>query len=80
MSTNYSSLNYLTTPILSDPYIEDGIVYISAKGTIYALDAQTFEKPDTLVKKSSNDLFNIFIILVLLLITIAIISIKYILF
>ncbi|KYK28562.1 hypothetical protein AYK20_07115 [Thermoplasmatales archaeon SG8-52-1] len=70
------SLNYLTTPILSDPYIEDGVVYISAKGTIYALDAQTFEKPYTLLKKSSNDLFNIFIILVLLLITITIISIK----
>jgi len=70
------SLNYLTTPIFSDPYIEDGIVYISAKGTIYALDAQTFEKSDTMVKKSSNDLFNIFIILVLLLITIAIISFK----
>jgi outer membrane protein assembly factor BamB len=67
------SLNYLTTPILSDPYIDDGIVYISAKGTIYALDAQTFEKPNTLLKKSQNDLFNIFIILVLVLIAIALI-------
>jgi len=70
------ALNYLTTPILSDPYVVNGILYISAKGTIYALDAQTYEKPDNPVKKSSNDLFNIFIILVLVLIAIAIISIK----
>ena len=30
--------NYITTPILSDPVVDDGIVYIGAKGTIYSLD------------------------------------------
>jgi outer membrane protein assembly factor BamB len=37
--------NYITTPILSNPIAEDGVVYISAKGMIYALDAQTIEPP-----------------------------------
>ena len=70
------ALNYLTTPILSDPYVEDGVVYISAKGTIYALDAQTFEKPEKISTSSSYNLISIFIIFVLLFITIALISIK----
>ncbi len=35
--------NYITTPILSDPVVEDGVVYFGAKGTVYALDAQTVE-------------------------------------
>ena len=38
--------NYLTTPILSNPVVEDGVVYFGAKGNVYALDAQTFEKPE----------------------------------
>jgi outer membrane protein assembly factor BamB len=37
--------NYVTTPILSNPVVEDSIVYFGAKGNIYALDAQTVEKP-----------------------------------
>ena len=36
--------NYITTPILSNPFVEDGVVYFDAKGTVYALDAQTFEE------------------------------------
>jgi len=35
--------NFITTPIPSQPVIENGVVYISAKGNIYALDAQTVE-------------------------------------
>jgi len=70
------SLNYLTTPILSDPYIEDGVVYISAKGTIYALDAKTFEKAKDISASSSINLINILIIIVLLFIAIIPISIK----
>lgn len=70
------ALNYLTTPILSDPYIEDGVVYISAKGTIYALDAQTIERPERISKSSFDNLFKIFIIFVMLFISITIISIK----
>jgi outer membrane protein assembly factor BamB len=68
--------NYLTTPILSDPYVKDGVVYISAKGTIYALDAQTIEKTEKIIKKSSDNLFKIFIIFVLLLIALTLISKK----
>lgn len=37
--------NYITTPILSNPTVEEGVVYFGAKGNVYALDAQTFEKP-----------------------------------
>jgi len=51
--------NYLTTPILSNPVIEDGVVYFSAKGTIYALDAQTVEIVET---EEKNDDFSFFII------------------
>ena len=69
------ALNYLTTPILSDPYIEDGIVYISAKGTIYALDAQTLEKPENISKDDSYKIIKIFIITVLIFIGIILISI-----
>jgi outer membrane protein assembly factor BamB len=47
--------NYITTPILSSPYVEDGIVYFGAKGTIYTLDAQTFEE----IKKLSEKPFKI---------------------
>ena len=36
--------NYITTPILSDPVVYNGTVYIGANGDIYALDAQTFEQ------------------------------------
>lgn len=36
--------NYITTPILSDPVVYKGVVYIGAKGNIYALDTQTIEK------------------------------------
>ncbi|KYK29805.1 hypothetical protein AYK20_00280 [Thermoplasmatales archaeon SG8-52-1] len=70
------ALNYLTTPILSDPFVKDGIVYISAKGTIYALDVQTIEKQEIALKNSSFNLFNIFIILVSILIVMILISIK----
>ena len=39
--------NYITTPILSSPFIDNGVVYIGAKGIVYALDAQTVEiKPE----------------------------------
>ncbi len=38
--------NYVTTPILSNPVAKDGIVYFSAKGVVYALDAQTYERTE----------------------------------
>ncbi len=44
-SINSDAYNYITTPIISNPTVEDSVVYFNAKGTLYALDAQTFEKP-----------------------------------
>jgi outer membrane protein assembly factor BamB len=41
--------NYITTPILSDPIIQNNVVYISANGSIYALDTQTIQ-----IKKEAN--------------------------
>ena len=46
--------NYITTPILSNPVVEDGVVYFGAKGNVYALDAQTFEKPEEPSEKPSE--------------------------
>lgn len=46
--------NYITTPILSNPYVHDGKVYFGAKGNVYALDAQTFEKPVVTQAKESD--------------------------
>ena len=67
--------NYLTTPILSDPVVEDSIVYINAKGTIYALDAQTFELDTAKLEKKPlpvfwYELFILFICLVIILVVI----------
>jgi outer membrane protein assembly factor BamB len=46
--------NYITTPILSDPVVKDGVVYISAKGNVYALDAQTVEEPLEILEEESS--------------------------
>ena len=35
--------NFITTPIISDPIMGNGTVFIGANGTIYALNAQTYE-------------------------------------
>jgi len=59
--------NYVTTPILNSPIVEDGIVYIEVKGTVYALDAQTLEIPDeTVIPKESNNVLLIMLILCLI--------------
>jgi len=61
--------NYITTPIISDPIIDDGIVYFSVEETIYALDAQTFEMKD-MPNTEKNDnillIITIFISLIIL--------------
>ena len=44
-SIDNSPNNYITTPLLTTPVISDGVVYLNTDGVIYALDAQTFEKP-----------------------------------
>jgi len=58
--------NYITTPILSNPYVEDGVIYIGAKGKVYALDAQTFEKPVEKEGKTEFDITNMIIAVILL--------------
>ena len=70
-SMSYNDVNnYITTPILSDPVVENSIVYISAKGNIYALDAQTTDTNSGNFndKESNNDVFILFIYLLLILI------------
>ncbi len=37
-------LNYITTPIVSNPVVDNGTAYIGANGIIYALDAKTFDQ------------------------------------
>ena len=60
--------NYITTPILSNPFVEDGVVYFGAKGNVYALDAQTFEKPEEPSEKPSEIDNGILLVIVLLII------------
>jgi outer membrane protein assembly factor BamB len=67
-------LNYITTPILSNPVVYNGTAFIGANGIIYALDAQTFEKVNLNDDESRNDMVSepwVFIILSLLVIIIA---------
>ena len=40
-----SKYNYITTPVISDPVVSNSMAYIGINGTIYGLEAQTFEKP-----------------------------------
>ena len=47
-------LNYITTPILSNPAVSEGKAFIGANGKIFALDAQTFEQVKS--KTDSDDL------------------------
>jgi outer membrane protein assembly factor BamB len=49
--------NYATTPIVSDLVVLNRTVYFGANGTIYALDAQTSEKPAALEQKTIESLF-----------------------
>ncbi len=72
--------NYITTPILSDPFIKNGIVYISVKGNIYALDAQTTEmlKDNYSEKTNQNDdLLSLVIYLLLFILGIALLILTY---
>jgi outer membrane protein assembly factor BamB len=81
--TEKDANNYLTTPILSDPIVKDGVVYVGIKGMVYALDAQTIESTENKVgiKGTSIDLLELAIylavsILLILLIVRIYVSIK----
>lgn len=39
--------NYLTTPILSDVVVDDGVLYFGVNDNVFALDAQTFKEEKT---------------------------------
>lgn len=70
--------NYITTPILSDPYVKDNVVYFGAKGNVYALDAQTFEKPEETPGGASEFNYEILLIIIsLVVIAMIILAIFY---
>lgn len=72
--------NYITTPILSDPIIQNNVVYISANGNIYALDTQTVEKQkESCLEKSfiNNRLVMLIFCLLLFFVGITILIIIY---
>lgn len=72
--------NFITTPILSQPVVENGIVYISAKGNVYALDAQTFEASRKISSEKSNpnnDSLSLILYLLLFLLGIALLVRTY---
>jgi len=61
---NDNANNYITTPILSSPVAENGVVYFGAKGNVYALDTQTFETPKEKIEETKDyDMILIFITL-----------------
>ena len=67
--------NYITTPILSDPIAEDGMVYIGAKGVVYALDAQTVE---LIANNLEEDALNYnFIVILIVILTLIILIVIY---
>jgi outer membrane protein assembly factor BamB len=74
MTIDDDLLNYITTPILSNPVVNNGTAYIGAKGIIYALDAQTIEKTKSNDDGDENNILSepgTFIILSLIVIIIA---------
>ena len=56
--------NYITTPILSDPIVIDGKVYVGVKGNVYALNAQTQEENKNIEQKISSKDDIVFIMLI----------------
>jgi len=67
--------NYKTTPILSSPFVEDGIVYFGAKGNVYALDAQTFETPKEKIEETED--YNMILIFIALTAVIVVLLLIY---
>jgi len=46
--------NYLTTPIIADPVIDDGAVYVPVGNIVYALDTQTTESELGTIQDTKN--------------------------
>jgi outer membrane protein assembly factor BamB len=55
LTINDDIYNYITTPVLSNSVADDGLVFFSANGNIYSLDAKTVE-----MKKSVSEEFKFF--------------------
>jgi len=70
--------NFVTTPILCDPVVENGVVYVSAKGNIYALDAQTIEIPN--IPKTAGSHNNNNLIMMLIIVAISMLMISFVIF
>jgi outer membrane protein assembly factor BamB len=47
---------YLTTPLLSSPVSHNGTIYLGTRGSLFALDAQTWEKEE---EDKGDDILNI---------------------
>ena len=69
-------LNYITTPIISNPVVYNGTAYIGIKGIIYALNAKTSEQSklnndeEDILKNSETWLFIIFSLLAIIIVTV----------
>jgi len=61
--------NYMTSPILSDVAVDDGVLYFGINNGVYALDAQTFEKEEIKEKDEliSKNVLMVFIVLLIIL-------------
>ncbi len=67
--------NYRTTPIISRPLVEDGVVYFGARGSIYALEAQTLEISKK--GKTETEDYNIYLLIGLIIAIIIALLIVY---
>jgi len=67
--------NYIVTPIIASPVLNDGVVYFGAKGSIYALEAQTFEAAKKEKTEESN--YDLYLLIVLFLAIIVALLIVY---
>jgi outer membrane protein assembly factor BamB len=59
----------MTSPILSDVAVDDGVLYFGINNGVYALDAQTFEKEEIKEKDEliSKNVLMVFIVLLIIL-------------
>ena len=74
-------LNYITTPVISNPIVHNGTSYIGVKGIIYALNAKTFEQIN--LNNDENDImlsFETLIFIIFSLFAIIFVTILYLYF
>jgi outer membrane protein assembly factor BamB len=70
--------NYITTAVVGNSVAYDGMIFVSANGMIYGLDAQTFEKiPAVKYEKKTPDLYPYSTHIAIAIIIIAVLIILY---